>query len=134
MQRITVESRTLSVRVDRSSDDVYDFVAQPANLPTWAAGLGTSIALVGGEWIADTPQGPAKVRFAEQNTFGVLDHFVSAEPGIEVYIPMRVIANGHGSEILFTLLRLADMSDATFAEDAAAVERDLKALKLLLEA
>jgi len=133
MQRITVESRTLSVRIDRSSDDVYDFVAQPANLPKWAAGLGASIALVGGEWIAETPRGPTTVRFAERNTFGVLDHFVSAAPGAEVYIPMRVIANGHGSEILFTLFRLADMSDATFAEDAASVERDLKALKVLLE-
>jgi len=134
MQRITVESRTLSVRIDRNPQDVYGVVSQPENLPKWATGLGVSIAMVGGEWIAETPHGPTKVRFTERNTFGVLDHFVSAEPGVEAYIPMRVIANSHGSEILFTLLRSDDMSDAAFAEDAAWVERDLKALKVLLEA
>jgi hypothetical protein len=47
---------------------------------------------------------------------------------------MRVIANGAGSELIFTLFRLADMSDEKYAEDAEWVMRDLNALKQLLEA
>ena len=31
----------------------------------------------GSEWIADTAEGPVKVRFSEPNTFGVLDHAVT---------------------------------------------------------
>jgi hypothetical protein len=46
---------------------------------------------------------------------------------------MRVIANGTGSEVLFTLFRLPDMTAEAFARDAEWVERDLKALKALLE-
>ena len=130
----TLESRTLSVRIDRTPSDVYDFVSDPENFPKWATGLGSSIDMVGGEWIAQTLHGPTKVRFAERNTFGVLDHAVIPEVGAEVYIPMRVIANGGGSEILFTLFRSPDMSEANFAEDAAWVERDLVSLKTLLEA
>src|SRR2546430_8233611 len=34
-----------------------------------------------------------------------------------IYIPMRVIANGAGSEVLFTLFRLPDTTDETFARD-----------------
>jgi hypothetical protein len=46
---------------------------------------------------------------------------------------MRVIANGEGSEVLFTLFRTAGMSDAQFAADAQWVERDLAELKRFLE-
>jgi hypothetical protein len=130
----TFESRTLSVRINRASQDVYDFASVPTNFPKWASGLSKSIARVNDEWIAATPQGPLKVRFTERNSFGVLDHYVSPEPGVEVYIPMRVIANGTGSELIFTLFRLSDMADEKFAEDAEWVMRDLNALKSLLEA
>jgi hypothetical protein len=93
-----------------------------------------SIKQVDDEWIAETPQGPLKVRFTAPNDFGVLDHYVIPAPGVEIYVPMRVIANGTGCELVFTLFRQPDMSDAKFAEDIAWVERDLTAVKALLEA
>jgi hypothetical protein len=129
----TFESRTLSVRINRAPQGVYDFASVPTNFPQWASGLGNSIVRVNDEWIAETPQGPMKVRFTERNSFGVLDHCVIPEPGVELYIPMRVIANGTGSELIFTLFRLPDMSHEKFAEDAEWVMRDLNALKRLLE-
>jgi hypothetical protein len=46
---------------------------------------------------------------------------------------MRVIPNGSGSEVLFTLVRAPGMTDQEFANDAQQVERDLAALKSLLE-
>jgi hypothetical protein len=81
----------------------------------------------------ETPQGPMKVRFASKNDFGVLDHYVTVAPGIEVYVPMRVLPNGAGSVAIFTLFRLPDMSDEKYAEDAGWVERDLQKLKEILE-
>src|SRR5439155_22057939 len=80
-----------------------------------------------------TPEGRVKVRFTEPNDFGILDHYTAPRPGVEIYIPRRVIANGAGSEVLFTLFRLPDTTDETFARDAEWVERDLRALKALLE-
>jgi hypothetical protein len=128
------ETRTLSVSIGCQLSKAYEVLSAPENFPTWATGLCTSIKKTGDEWIAETPQGPMKVRFTERNRFGVLDHYVIPEPGVEIYVPMRVIANGTGSEVLFTLFRLPEMSDAKFAEDAAWVARDLRALKELLEA
>lgn len=46
---------------------------------------------------------------------------------------MRVVPNGDGSEFLFSLFRQPGMSDEAFAKDKAAVEKDLKTLKDLLE-
>jgi len=128
------QSRNLSVSINRDARDVYNFVCVPENFPHWASGLGKSLKKVNGEWIAETPEGPVKIRFTERNEFGILDHWVSPKPGVQIYIPMRAIANGSGSELIFTLFRLPDMSDEQFVADAEWVMRDLTSLKILLEA
>ena len=73
------------------------------------------------------------VRFADKNQFGVLDHYVTTPTGETVYVPMRVLANGSGSEVIFTLFRLPGMADDQFAADARLVEQDLAILKMLME-
>jgi uncharacterized protein YndB with AHSA1/START domain len=126
-------SRHVSVSIDRPPDAVYRFVREPANLPAWAKGLGGSIANVGGEWVAESPMGKVRIRFAPPNAFGVLDHEVVLESGATFLNPMRVVANGSGSEVVFTLFRQAGMTEGQLEADAAAVEADLRALKRLLE-
>ena len=123
----------MSVSINRPPTDVYAFVSNPENLPKWATGLGGSIKNVLGEWIADAPMGQVKVKFADENQFGIVDHEIVLESGIKVYNPMRVIANGEGSEVFFTLIRQPEMSDEKFAQDAKWVEKDLGILKGLLE-
>jgi len=132
----TYEARTISVSISRDPHDVYAFAANPANLPRWASGLsglGTPIEQAGDARVVQTPEGPVTIRFTAPNPFGVLDHWVRPATGGEVYAPMRVIPNGAGSQVLFTLHRLPAMSADQFAADAAWVERDLVALKALLE-
>lgn len=126
-------ARTLSVSIGRPPAEVYAFVSNPENLPKWARGLGASILKEGAGWVVATPQGPVRLRFTAQNEFGVLDHYVTLPSGVEVYVPMRVVANGTGSELLFTLFRAPEMSDAQYAADQQLVEQDLRALKALLE-
>ena len=128
-----LSSRTLSVSIRCSPGKVYEFVTNPENLPKWAQGLGQSVRKQGPDWIVDTRQGPMKIRFADQNRFGVMDHYVITPSGVEVYVPMRVLSNGSGSEVIFTLFRLPDMSDEKYAEDMQLVERDLRGLKDILE-
>jgi hypothetical protein len=130
---MTHQVRHISISIDRPPDKVYSFVSNPENLPKWATGLGGSIKKVNGEWIADSSMGRVKIKFAEENKFGVLDHEVTLQSGVTINNPMRVIANGKGSEIFFTLIRQPGVSEEKFAQDAAWVEKDLKILKALLE-
>lgn len=124
----------LSVYIDRSPGDVYAFAADPRNLPRWAAGLARSEARIEGDhWRMDSPMGSVRVKFAETNTMGVLDHDVTLESGLTVHNPMRVLPRESGSEFVFTLFRQAGMSDQQFSNDRAAVEKDLQTLKRLLE-
>jgi len=108
---------TVRMTIERPATEVYQFVAQPQNLPRWASGIAKS----------------AKVRFVEPNRYGVCDHFVSVDGGAEVYVPMRVLPNGDGAEVLLTIFRRPGTSDEKFGEDTQWVRRDLEALKALLE-
>jgi hypothetical protein len=77
--------------------------------------------------------GRVTVRLVETNPHGVLDHVVTLPSGEEVYNPMRVFPNGDGSEVVFSVYQRRDVSDRAFADDAAAVARDLQTLKAVLE-
>jgi hypothetical protein len=126
-------AKHISVSIERRAAEVYEFASNPENLPQWAGGLGGSIKKVDDEWIAEAPMGTVKVKFAEQNKFGILDHNVTLSSGAKFYNPMRFFPNNDGSEVIFTLYRQAGMSDQKFADDAGSVERDLNKLKTLLE-
>jgi len=131
---MTSKSRHIGTRIDRPVDGVYDFASDPANLPKWAAGLGSSVALIDGQWIAESPMGRVTFVFVPRNDYGVLDHDVALPSGETVYNPMRVIADGTDCEVVFTLRRQTGMSDDDFAYAVDAVSKDLATLKLVLEA
>jgi hypothetical protein len=127
------EARKLSVSIDRAATEAYEFLSRPENFPKWASGLGASLRQAGADWIAETPDGPATVRFTERNSRGVLDHSVNLPRSGSVYIPLRVVADGERCELVLTLFRLPGTSDEKFAADAAWVMRDLQAAKRILE-
>ncbi|WP_209437083.1 hypothetical protein [Methylobacterium variabile] len=109
------------------------FAQEPENFSQWAAGLARSLRRTERGWIADTPAGEAVVRFSAPNEHGVLDHWVRVAGRPEIYVPLRMIANGDGTEVELILYRQPEMSDADFEHDAELVRRDLATLKQVLE-
>lgn len=128
----TNESRNLSVSIARDVAEAYELLRKPESFSKWATGLGT-LKKSGKDWVAETPDGPMTVRFSERNAFGVLDHWVFPTPGQAIYIPLRVVRNGTGCELILTLFRLPEMTGEKFAADADWVMRDLQSAKDLLE-
>lgn len=130
---MTLPSRHISISINRSPEEVYEFASRPENLPKWAAGLSNGIRKEGEEWITDSPMGPVKVKFAERNSYGVLDHDVTLPSGVVIHNPLRILTNETGSEVVFTLYRQPDMTDEQFVGDAEMVDSDLRSLKKILE-
>jgi hypothetical protein len=124
----TYPALNLSVTIERPWDEVYEFAHVPAGFRLWASGLADFLEQTG-----DSVDVPDRVRFTPRNEFGIMDHWVITEPGSEVYVPLRVIANGTGCEVILTLFRTSGMSEEIMERDAGWVRRDLAKLKGLLE-
>lgn len=127
-----LESRILSISIDRNWKEIYEAIWKPEDFPKWASGLSKSLVKDGDAWKAEGPGGTVRIRFTGHNVFGIMDHSVDTGNGPEVYVPLRIIQNGAGADVQFTLFRQPGMSDKKFAEDAAWVKRDLLALKNLV--
>lgn len=126
-------SKTLNISIKSDPKTVYEFISNLENLPKWAPSTFPSIKEVNGEWLVDTPHGKNKVMLTEKNNFGILDHSVNLVSGVEVYVPMRVLKNGTGSEVLLTIFQTPEMTDEAFIQDIKMVERDLNHLKTIIE-
>lgn len=131
---MTYEARIVSETIGVPPDVVYEFARTMENLPRWASGLAAGISRESGEWFTDSPMGRVKVSMVPRNDFGVLDHDVTLPDGRTVHNAFRVIPAGDGSLVTFVVLRLPGVMPEAFASDVAHVVRDLKALKVLLEA
>src|SRR5919107_1611580 len=97
-------ARTVSTSIDATPDVVYKFVADAFNMARWAPGFCQTIAAdpeVEHGWRITTADGvQAQARFVAPNAFGIVDHWVALPELGEVYVPLRVVANEAGSEVL----------------------------------
>jgi hypothetical protein len=130
---MTYQSRHVSAHIDRPAQDVYVYASDPANLPAWAPGLGSSVEVVDGNLYVESPGGRVVVEFAPRNDYGVLDHTVTGPDGGSDYNPMRVTTDGDGSEVVFSVRRRPGMTDDEFARDAGTVQADMDLLKKIME-
>lgn len=125
-------THTVSVGIAVESATVYAWASDPGNLPAWCPGFVRTIEKRGQDWIAGTTLGDARFRFAAMNEFGVLDHDVELPSGT-FHNSMRVIPNGTGSEVLFTLIQQPGTSDEQFKIDMGTVRADLNNLRAVME-
>jgi len=127
-------ARTYSISINHNWQALYEWIWRPDFFPKWASGLAESdFRREDDQWLAQGPDGPIRIRFTPHNAHGVMDHSVEFGDGKMVDIPLRVVRNGDGAEVMLTLFRQPDMDDERFAADAKWINRDLRALKLLIE-
>jgi hypothetical protein len=58
-----------------------------------------------------------KLVLPKEIEFGILDHYVKTSFGVDVFVPMRIVQNGNGSKVIFTVFQTTDMSEEKFAEE-----------------
>ncbi|HEY4655195.1 MAG TPA: hypothetical protein VIH22_11815 [Cyclobacteriaceae bacterium] len=129
---MTYPVRNISVSINKSAAEVYQFASNAENFPKWVDFV-KSITRQGDFWIGETGNGSIKIRFSPLNDFGIIDHQVTLSGGETVNNPMRVVANDKGCEFIFTLFRMPGRTAREFDEDANAVAKDLQKLKEILE-
>lgn len=129
-------SHTISLSIDCSYEATYRFLADPRSYGEWAAVEKLTYRPLGdGDWEGVANIGGMRhFRFTRVNEFGVLDHAMFV-PGEEpLWMPMRVMPNEEGTDLVFTFYQRPGMSDEEFASTIEWITTDFLALKALLEA
>lgn len=129
---ITYPVKNISISINRSAEEVYQFASNPENFPIWVSFI-KSVIKQGDIWIGKTDMGDIKIKFSTPNAFGIIDHQVRLPNGETVSNPMRVVANNKGCEFIFTLFWMPNRTKEEFNEDVKAVTKDLQQLKKILE-
>ena len=129
---MTFPVKNISITINIPANEVYKFASNPENLPKWVDFV-KSMKKENNIWFADTDLGKIKIEFAPQNDFGIIDHLVTLSNGEIVNNPLRVIKNGKGCELIFTLFWMPNRTEEEFNQDAKAVESDLKTVKKIME-
>ena len=134
---IVARTDTRTVTLAASPHDVFDFVANPENLPRWAVGFCHSIRRdeeSADRWIVATGHGEITVRYATDRALGVVDFHLSPAPGVETVAYSRVIPNADGAEYIFTQLQAPGMPDDVFDAQVDALREELVVLQALVRA
>jgi hypothetical protein len=130
----TSASDTQAVTLAGSSEMVFDFLADPENLPKWAVGFCRSIRRDGDRWLVRTAQGELGVRYVTDRAFGVIDFYISPAPGVEAAAYSRLLPNGDGAEYVFTQFQGPAVPGPVFAGQVAALTEELHILQRLIRA
>ena len=128
-----MQSDTQTISVDRDWRVVYEFLARPENLPTWAIHFCRDIRPAGHRWLVETPAGPVHMKVMASPLCGVVDFHLSPAPGVELVAASRVIPNGDHAELLFTQFRPPEMTVSQFDGQVSALQEELCVLKSILE-
>ncbi|MBC9798547.1 SRPBCC family protein [Sinomicrobium weinanense] len=130
---MTYPVKNISISINKPADEVYQFASNPENFPAWVAFIKSTTREKANIWAAKTDLGNIKIAFTPKNNLGIIDHLVTLPDGSTVNNPMRVVANGKGSEFIFTLFWMPGRTEEEFNQDAKMVESDLQDLKNILE-
>ena len=91
------------VSITRSADETYALLSVPENFARCLWGRRGALRPAGADWTVDTAEGRLKLRLSERNSFGVLDYSLMQASGTTLYVPLRVVANDEGCELVMTL-------------------------------
>ena len=126
-----MRAETRSITIQARPEDVLRFVADPFNLARWAPDFAPSVHERDGRWFIVGDFGEREIIVTASVECGTFDLWPASDPGRG--IRTRVIANGDGSEYLFTLLADDEIEPDALAAQLQGVEQELIAVRRLVQ-
>jgi hypothetical protein len=131
-----MRAQTVSTFIEQPFDDVYGFLADPLNFPSWGPVTSLDMHHVhGSDWLMHLERGPQILRFTEPNLYGVLDYCMfgaGEQPGLPV--PVRLVRAEGGCELILHWRQRAGIDDIQFEVEQRAIDGYFQRLKAMLEA
>ena len=130
----TMQTHTLAVTIDAPPERVARDLADPATHPEWGTEFfaGPARPLDGGEVAVTVPMmgGEARMRIDADVERGIVDLYLApAGAPFGAPIPARLVPNGDGVDVLWTLARMPGVPEEAWRAGLASMERELDALR-----
>ena len=130
----TRQTSTISVTIDAPFEGVVEDLADPATHPEWATQFfaGPATKLADGTYEVQIPSlgGAARMSSEVESRLGVIDLFLAPAGGaFGPPLPIRVVPNGDGVDVLFTLARFAGMGEEEWTRGLEGMRHELDNLK-----
>jgi hypothetical protein len=130
-----MQSQTISVVIEQPFDEVYGFLADPLNFPSWSPVHGAGAHhLHGSDWLIETIDGPQIIRYTEPNLYGVLDFTIfgaGKTPGPPT--PSRLVRTESGCELMLVWRQMPGQTHEQYSAQLTAISTYFQRLKTLLE-
>ena len=130
----TYETQTIVVSIDADPIRVATDLADPVSHPEWAVEFfsGPVRPRGGGEYVADIALlgGPARFRIDADVERGIVDLYLAPEGRpFGQPLPVRLVPNGDGVDVLWTLARPPGVPDDAWGSAIASMRRELENLR-----
>ena len=135
----TATTDTVRITIDAPFDQVVEDLSNAASHPEWGTEFFSSPAspAADGEFLAEVPRmgGEVHMKVEAHTEAGIIDLYL-APVGVPFGppLPVRVLRNGGGVDVMFTLTRFPGQSDTDWKEGLASMSRELDKLRLRHEA
>ena len=115
-----------TIVVDRNPSTVFEFFINPKN---WESGGSIkNVQQSDDGWNAETPLGPAQIKFHSNRELGIFDHdFKAGDAQWTVYC--RVMPNERGSTVSFTFIRPEPMTFEQFEDQLKNFDKEMQSWK-----
>ena len=127
---------TRAITIARPYAVVLTYLSDPTRYSEWAVEYFTSpvTAIDENTYRMQTTLGPMRFRISVDHAIGAVDLYITGvDQPFSYSLPIRVLNNQDGVDVLFTLAREDFLSDDRWVESLAMLERELVILKSILE-
>ena len=119
------ESRSLGIGAAPAT--VHAYLSDPGNLTEWAPGFAPAVRRDGQRWLVTRGEAEFGLDVPSDSGSGTVDFLASNDHARGLYA--RVLPNGEGSELTFTIMFPADTPEEVIAGQMLTLETELAAVR-----
>lgn len=127
---------TRAVTIQRPFAVVAGYLSNPLTYSAWATKYftGPVVEVDQDTYRVPTVAGERRLRVVMDVERGIFDIYLAPlDQAFSYALPVRVLANGDGADVLFTLTREPELTDSEWDESLLALEHELHEIKRQLE-
>jgi hypothetical protein len=116
-----------SLGIAAAPAEVHAYLAEAGNLPAWAPGFASRVSRSGASWLVSRDGAEFTIDVLVEPRSGTVDFVAAGDHARGLFT--RVLPNGEGSEVVFTLMFAPDTPEGAITAQMLTLETELAAVR-----